>query len=60
MRTGIRGHSRAFLYQEDNPKGPIRTSENVKENGVEAARCQQQGINRYVVNGVRGHLGFLY
>ena len=53
VRTGVRGHSRAFLYQEDNPKGPIRTSENVKENGVEAARRQQQGINWYV-NGVKG------
>ena len=54
MRTGVRGHSRAFLYQNGNPKGPFRTSENVKENGLEAARRQQQGISRYVVNGVKG------
>lgn len=54
VRTGVRGHSRAFLYQEENTKGPIRTSEKVKEDGVEGARRQQEGMSRYVVNGVKG------
>lgn len=45
VKTGIRGHSRTFPYQEDNPKGSIRTSENVKDNGFEAARRQKQGLN---------------
>jgi len=54
VKTGVRGHSRTFPYREDNPKGPIRTSKNVKDDGFEAARCQQQGLNRYVVNGVKG------
>ena len=69
VKTAVRGHSRAFLYQDDNPKGPIRTSE--KEDGIEAARRQKQGMDRYVVNRVKGpswlsllkhfdHLGFLY
>ena len=54
VKIGVRGHSRAFPYREDNPKGPIRTSDNVKDDGVEAARHQKQGLNRYVVNGVKG------
>ena len=54
VKTGVRGHSRAFPYREDDPKGPIRTSDNVKDNGFEAARRQKQGLNRYVVNGVKG------
>lgn len=54
VKTGVRGHSRAFLYQDDNPKGPLRTSESVKENGVEAARRQKRGVSRYIVNGVKG------
>ena len=53
VKTGVCGHSRGFPYREDNPKGPIRTSENVKDNGLEAARRQKQGLNRYVVNGVK-------
>ena len=32
VKTGVRGHSWAFLYQDGNPKGPLRTAENVKEN----------------------------
>ena len=54
VKTGVRGHSRAFPYQGDNPKGPIRTSDNVKDDGFEAPRRQKQGLNRYVVNGVKG------
>ena len=34
VQTGVRGHSRAFLYQNDNPKGPLRTSEGVREDGI--------------------------
>ena len=54
VRTGVRGHSRAFLYQPDDPKGPLRTSEGVKEDGIRAATLQQQGVNRSIVNGVKG------
>ena len=43
-----------FFYQDDDPKGPIRTSRNVKEDGIEAARHQKQGMDRYFVNGVKG------
>ena len=54
VKTGVRGHSRAFPYQGDNPKGPIRTSDSVKDDGSEAARRHKQGLNRYVVNRVKG------
>ena len=54
VKTGVRGHSRAFPYQGDNPKGPIRTSDSVKDDGSEAARCNKQALNRYVVNRVKG------
>ena len=54
VRTGVRGHSRAFLYQNDNPKGPLRTSESVREDGIRAAALQQRGVTRYIVNGVKG------
>ena len=43
-----------MVTADDNPKGPIRTSENVKEDRIEAARRQKQGMGRYVVNGVKG------
>jgi len=36
VKTSVRRHSRAFLYQNGNPKEPLRTAENVKENAVEA------------------------
>ena len=54
VRTGVRGHSRAFLYNNDNPKGRLRTSESVREDGIRAAALQQQGVSRYIVNGVKG------
>jgi len=47
VKTGVREHSRAFLYQDGNPKGSLRTAENVKENAVEASRRQQQGVSRF-------------
>ena len=37
VRTGVRGHSRAFLYQNGNPKGPLRTARNVTQDAAEAA-----------------------
>jgi len=42
VRTSVRGQSRAFLYQNDNPKGPLRTPE-----GIRAATLQQQGVTLY-------------
>ena len=54
VRTGVRGHSRAFLYQNDNPKGPLRTAEGVREDGIRAATLQQQGVTRFIVNGIKG------
>ena len=54
VKTGVHGLGRAFFYQDDDPKGPIRTSRNVKEDGIEAARHQKQGMDRYFVNGVKG------
>lgn len=58
VRTGVRGHSRAFLYQTNDPKGPKRTAENVKQDAMEATSRQQQGVARFVVNGVKGPLWF--
>jgi len=54
VRTSVRGHCRAFPYQNDNPKGPLRTSESVREDGIRAATLQQQGVTRFIVNGVKG------
>ena len=54
VKTGVRGHSRTFPYREDNPKMPIKTSKNVGEYGFETATCRQPGLNRYVVNRVKG------
>lgn len=54
MRTGARGHSRAFLYQTRNPKGPLRTADGVKQDAEKAVFREQQGISRYIVNGVKG------
>lgn len=54
VRTGVRGHCRAFPYQNDNPKGPLRTSKSVREDGMRAATLQQQGVTRFIVNGVKG------
>ena len=42
VRRGVRGHSRAFLYQNDNPKGLLRTSQGVREDAIGAATLQQQ------------------
>ena len=54
VQTGVRGHSRAFLYQNDNPKGPLRTAEGVREDGIRSATLQQQGVTRFIVNGIKG------
>ena len=54
MRTGVRGHSRAFLYQNDNPEGLLRTSQGVREDAIGTATLQQQDVTRYIVNGVEG------
>ena len=56
-QTGVRRHSRAFLYQTDDPKGLLKTPEGIKEDRIRAATHQPQGVNRsIIVNGVKGSL----
>ena len=42
VKTGQRGHARAFPFNEEDPKGPLRTNELTLQHA------------RYVVNGVKG------
>ena len=51
VQTGDGGHSRAFLYQNGNPKGPSRTAQNVAQHAREAAKRQIEGGKRYGVKG---------
>lgn len=52
--TSARGHTWIYPYQENNPAGPIRTSENVKKDAASALKQLKEGVKRYMVNGVKG------
>ena len=54
VKTGQRGHARAFPFNEEDPKGPLRTNELALRDAKEALRQQMAGKSRYVVNGVKG------
>ena len=54
MKTGVRGHSRPFLYQIGYPTFPLRTETGLRQDAERAVFRIQQGVARYVVNGVKG------
>ena len=54
VSTGARGHCRGFPYKSDNPKGPRRTDDNVRKDSNQAATRANNGVTRYMVNGVKG------
>ena len=54
MKTGVWGHSRALLYQNGYSKGPLRTETGLRQDAERAVFRIQQGVARYVVNGVKG------
>ena len=54
VKTGQRGHARAFPFNEEDPQGPLRTKELTLQHAKEALKQQMAGKSRYVVNGVKG------
>ena len=54
VKTGQRGHARTFPFNEEDPKGPLRTKELTLQHAKEALNQQMAGKSRYVVNGVKG------
>ena len=54
VKTGQRGHARGFPFNEEDPKGPLRTNELAIQHAKEAMQQQMAGKLGYVVNGVKG------
>ena len=54
VKTGPRGHARAFPFNQEDIKGPIRTNTLVLQHAKEAMQQQLTGKSRYVVKGVKG------
>lgn len=54
VKTGQRGHARGFPFNEEDPKGPLRTNELTLQHAKEAMQQQVAGKSRYAVNGVKG------
>lgn len=54
MKTGQHGHARAFPFNEEDPKGPLRTNELTLQHTKDAMLQQMAGKSRYVVIGVKG------
>ena len=53
-QVGARGHTHVFPFNTENPKGPERTSESVKEDAVKAQKNIENGLKDFSVNGVKG------
>ncbi|XP_078497132.1 uncharacterized protein LOC144753257 isoform X1 [Lissotriton helveticus] len=58
-RSGM-GHCHVFPYDDDDPKGPPRTTENLKNYINETLAKIQQGEHEYSVHGVKGPFRFLF
>ena len=54
MKTGQWGNARPFPFNEEDPKGPLRTNELTLQHAKEALKQQTAGKSRSVVNGVKG------
>lgn len=54
VKTGQRGHARGFPFNEEDPKGPLRTNELTLQHAKEAMQQQVAGKSRYAVNGIMG------
>ena len=54
VKTGPKGHVRAFPFNHADPKGPLRTNEMTLEHAKDAMQEQMAGKPRYAIKGVKG------
>lgn len=54
VKVGARGHTHAFPFQYEDPKGPARTATSVKSDAMKSLENTDNGIRGASVNGVKG------
>ncbi|XP_061183192.1 uncharacterized protein LOC133191454 [Saccostrea echinata] len=49
-----KGHTHVFPFQKEDPMGPVRTAESVKQNSIQALRNAREKVKNPAVCGVKG------